>query len=107
MLSATVAALLLAASVTAYPVETPLQFIKRAPNPGVVINRCTVPGTLALAYDDGPYTYTQTLVDTLNKAGVKGTFFWTGTLYGCIYSQKTAIKNAYTSGHQIASHTWY
>lgn len=25
---------------------------------------------------------------------------------GCIYNQATAVKNAYDSGHQIASHTW-
>ncbi len=61
---------------------------------------------LALAYDDGPHTYTQQLVDMLDKAGVKGTFFWTGTLYGCIYKQTEAIKAAYKSGHQVASHTW-
>lgn len=25
---------------------------------------------------------------------------------GCIYNQKTALQNAYISGHQIASHSW-
>ena len=30
----------------------------------------------------------------------------TGTLYGCIYNQAAAIKKAFASGHQIASHTW-
>ena len=25
---------------------------------------------------------------------------------GCIYNQRTAVKKAYDSGHQIASHTW-
>lgn len=25
---------------------------------------------------------------------------------GCIYNQRTALQNAYRSGHQIASHTW-
>jgi peptidoglycan/xylan/chitin deacetylase (PgdA/CDA1 family) len=73
----------------------------------VVITKCSQAGVLALAYDDGPYQYTSTLVDILDKAGAKGTFFWTGTLYGCIYNQKAAVQKAYASGHQIASHTWY
>lgn len=107
MLSATIATLLLAASAGAYPVEDPIQFMKRAPSPGVVITKCTQPGVLALAYDDGPYQYTSALVDILDKAGAKATFFWTGTLYGCIYSQKAAVQKTFASGHQIASHTWY
>jgi len=61
---------------------------------------------LALAYDDGPYQYTSQLVDILDKAGAKATFFWTGTLYGCIYNQAAAVKKTYASGHQIASHSW-
>jgi peptidoglycan/xylan/chitin deacetylase (PgdA/CDA1 family) len=106
MLFQTVATLLLAAGVVAYPVESPISMIKRAPSPGIVITKCSKPGVLALAYDDGPYQYTQQLVDILNKGGAKATFFWTGTLYGCIYGQKAAVKSAYESGHQIASHTW-
>ncbi|KAG8813586.1 hypothetical protein FRC17_001493, partial [Serendipita sp. 399] len=47
-----------------------------------------------------------TLINTLNAAGAKATFFVTGTLYGCIHNQATAVKNAYNSGHQIASHSW-
>lgn len=107
MLTNTLTALLLAGSAAAYPVMDPVSFIQQAPSPGVVITKCTQPGVLALAYDDGPYQYTSTLVDILDKAGAKGTFFWTGTLYGCIYNQKAAIQKTYASGHQIASHTWY
>lgn len=97
---------LLAASVSALPVENPVDVIRRAPSPGVVIRQCTNPGQLALAYDDGPYQYTSELVDILDAAGAKATFFWTGTLYGCIYNQAAAVKKAFASGHQIASHTW-
>jgi peptidoglycan/xylan/chitin deacetylase (PgdA/CDA1 family) len=106
MLSNILAVALLAAGAVARPVESPIEVFKRAPSPGVVINKCTQPGVLALAYDDGPHTYTSQLVDILDKAGVKGTFFWTGTLYGCIYNQAAAVKKAFASGHQIASHTW-
>ncbi|KAF2131260.1 carbohydrate esterase family 4 protein [Dothidotthia symphoricarpi CBS 119687] len=92
---------------TAYPLVDPIQMFKRAgPAAGVVIQNCAAPGQIALAYDDGPYQYTQKLVDTLNAGGAKGTFFVTGTLYGCIYNYKSALQNAYNAGHQIASHTW-
>lgn len=64
------------------PVADPITIFNRAPTPGTVYTKCASPGTLALAYDDGPYQYTQTLVNTLNAAGAKGTFFFTGTLYG-------------------------
>lgn len=67
---------------SARAVPNPVEVFKRAHTPGVVINKCSKPGVLALAYDDGPYQYTSSLVDTLDKAGVKGTFFYTGTLYG-------------------------
>ena len=109
LFASTAAAVLLAAAtgVSALPVESPVEMFKRAgPSAGVVISKCTQTGVLALAYDDGPYKDTATLVDILDKGGAKGTFFWTGTLYGCIYGQRAAVKKAYESGHQIASHTW-
>ncbi|KAL2260412.1 hypothetical protein VTK26DRAFT_5581 [Humicola hyalothermophila] len=101
-----IAGLLLVSGVTALPTVSPLEYIKRAVNPGVVIQRCANPGMLALAYDDGPYQYTSQLVDILDRGGAKGTFFWTGTLYGCIYNQADAVKKTFASGHQVASHTW-
>lgn len=97
---------LLVAGASAYPAPNPIELMRRAPAPGIVITKCTNPGMLALAYDDGPYTYTSTLVDILDKAGAKGTFFWTGTLYGCIYKSQSAVEKTYKSGHQIASHSW-
>lgn len=107
MLAETLAAsLLLASGAVALPVMSPLEYLKRAVNPGVVIQRCTNPGMLALAYDDGPYQYTSQLVDILDRGGAKGTFFWTGTLYGCIYREANAVKKAFASGHQVASHSW-
>ncbi|KAF2249264.1 carbohydrate esterase family 4 protein [Trematosphaeria pertusa] len=97
----------LAAVTGAVPVLNPIQAIQAAgPPAGQVITKCTSPGMLALAYDDGPYQYTQKLADILSQGGAKGTFFVTGTLYGCIYNQKTAVQNAYKAGHQIASHSW-
>jgi peptidoglycan/xylan/chitin deacetylase (PgdA/CDA1 family) len=107
MLAETVVSVLLAAGVAAFPSESPIEYLKRAANPGVVISKCNNPNMLALAYDDGPYQYTSQLVDILDKGGAKGTFFWTGTLYGCIYKEAAAVAKAYASGHQVASHTWY
>lgn len=70
---------------SAVPVSDPITLFNRAPTPGTVYTRCSTPNTLALAYDDGPYQYTQSIVNKLNAAGAKGTFFVTGTLYGmCI-----------------------
>jgi Mn2+/Fe2+ NRAMP family transporter len=67
----------------AIPAPNPIQAIQAAgPAAGVVLTKCSSPGMLALAYDDGPYQYTQKLADILTAGGAKGTFFVTGTLYG-------------------------
>jgi len=73
-----------------------------------VITSCTVPGTVALTFDDGPYTWHKEIVDTLDAAGAKGTFFMNGYNYDCIYSEDAVdrINYSYSRGHQIASHTW-
>ncbi|THX78569.1 glycoside hydrolase/deacetylase [Aureobasidium pullulans] len=83
-----------------------LETRQSSPAAGVVYTKCTKPGLFALAFDDGPGPYTQELINTLNAAGAKATFFFTGTLYGCIYDRAAAVKAAYSSGHQVASHTW-
>ncbi|CAE6455340.1 unnamed protein product [Rhizoctonia solani] len=73
-----------------------------------VITSCSQPNTAAITFDDGPYTWTRTIVDKLNAAGAKGTFFVNGNNFGCIYSgnNPSNLKYAYDQGHQIASHTW-
>ncbi|KAH6638590.1 polysaccharide deacetylase [Truncatella angustata] len=91
---------------SAVSVPSPVDLIRRAHTTGTVITKCSKPGVLALAFDDGPYTYTSSLIDKLDAAGAKGTFFFTGTLYGCIYNQRAAVKKAYDNGHQVSSHTW-
>ncbi|KAF5350473.1 hypothetical protein D9756_008495 [Leucocoprinus leucothites] len=75
--------------------------------PGVVTS-CIKPGTAALTFDDGPYTFSANIVQLLNQHGAKGTFFYNGNNYGCIYDQENVdrIHSAMASGHQIASHTW-
>ncbi|KXN86830.1 Chitin deacetylase [Leucoagaricus sp. SymC.cos] len=69
---------------------------------------CTVPNTVALTFDDGPWIFARNVSDALTKAGVKGTFFYNGNNYDCIYNQARVddIKYVYAQGHQIGSHTW-
>ncbi|TFK27876.1 chitin deacetylase [Coprinopsis marcescibilis] len=72
--------------------------------PGEVILSCTEPNTVALTFDDGPYIWTQELVDMLDAADAKGTFYFRG----CIYDEDNVerVQYAFERGHQIASHTW-
>jgi peptidoglycan/xylan/chitin deacetylase (PgdA/CDA1 family) len=92
---------------TASAIPSPfLESRQSSPAPGIVYSKCSKPGVFALAFDDGPGQYTEELIKTLNAAGAKATFFFTGTLYGCIYNRAAAVKAAYSSGHQVASHTW-
>jgi len=73
-----------------------------------VISSCTEPNTVALTFDDGPWIYHQTVVDTLDAAGATGTFFFNGNNYACIYDQDSVTRVLYTlqHGHQVESHTW-
>lgn len=80
----------------------------RARAPAGVVTECSVPNTVAITFDDGPYTWTKELVDFLDANGAKGTFFFNGDNYGCIYDEQNAerVKYVYDKGHQVASHTW-
>ncbi|CAE6491102.1 unnamed protein product [Rhizoctonia solani] len=94
-----------AIQVSAAPVEAP----RFGPRAGAnLVTKCSVPNTVALTFDDGPYTWTQNLVDLLDENSAKGTFFFNGNNFGCIYDQANAdrVKYVYDKGHQVASHTW-
>ncbi|KAF8854599.1 glycoside hydrolase/deacetylase [Acephala macrosclerotiorum] len=79
---------------------------------GAGLYHCTTPGTIALTFDDGPYTYTQSVLDTLAKYNVQATFFINGNSLGKgrIDDPSTpwpqVLRNMYKAGHQLASHTW-
>ncbi|KAF2667914.1 glycoside hydrolase/deacetylase [Microthyrium microscopicum] len=79
---------------------------------GAGIYHCTVPGTIAITYDDGPYNYTSNVLDLFDKYNAKATFFITGNNLGKgeIDDPSTPwpaiIKRMESSNHQIASHTW-
>ncbi|KAK0737018.1 hypothetical protein B0T21DRAFT_364242 [Apiosordaria backusii] len=79
---------------------------------GAGIYDCVTAGDVALTFDDGPYLYTNDLLDKLKSYGAKATFFITGTNIGkgMINDPATPypaiIKRMHAEGHQIASHTW-
>ncbi|KAF4439600.1 bifunctional xylanase deacetylase [Fusarium acutatum] len=79
---------------------------------GQAIYDCEVNGGIALTYDDGPYTYTEDLLNILDEYNAKATFFITGRNLGkeAINDPATPwpnlIKRMINSGHQIGSHTW-
>ncbi|OUM61640.1 carbohydrate esterase family 4 protein [Piromyces sp. E2] len=75
-----------------------------------LIEHCIKPNTVALTFDDGPFEYTNKLLDTLKAANIKATFFINGENYWPdLVNQpenQLAIKRAHAEGHQVASHTW-
>ncbi|KAH9014780.1 carbohydrate esterase family 4 protein [Lactarius hengduanensis] len=73
-----------------------------------VITSCVKPKTAALTFDDGPYLYIYDISKQLIAAGAKGTFFWNGNNYRCIYDPESVkrVKYIYDNGHMVASHTW-
>lgn len=52
-----------------------------------------------MPYDDGSGQYTTPFLDILNKAGAKTTFFWTGTIYDCVYNNRAVIMAAFDAGY--------
>jgi peptidoglycan/xylan/chitin deacetylase (PgdA/CDA1 family) len=81
---------------------------KRAtiPADGTIIASCRVPGTVALTFDDGPFIYTQEVVNQLTAAGHRATFFQNGQNYDSIYNYQATLQSMIAGGHQIGSHTW-
>ncbi|KAI1369168.1 carbohydrate esterase family 4 protein [Xylaria arbuscula] len=79
---------------------------------GVGIYDCVNNGDIAVTFDDGPWDYTNDLLDTLAKYQAKATFFITGNNLhkGQINDPSTpwptVIQRMAAEGHQIASHTW-
>ncbi|CEJ54585.1 hypothetical protein PMG11_00889 [Penicillium brasilianum] len=73
---------------------------------GTVINHCTVPKTIAIAFDDGPYIYTEQVLDILANASIHATFFFNGDWKGNIYELSHIVRRTLAEGHQIGSHSW-
>lgn len=79
---------------------------------GSIITTCTTPGVIALTFDDGPYTYTNEILDLLDELDVKATFFVAGNNRGKGSIDNPSnpwtamLRRMYSAGHHIASHTW-
>ncbi|KAM3081469.1 hypothetical protein ACMFMG_004931 [Clarireedia jacksonii] len=81
------------------------------PYGGAGIYDCVNPGDIAFTFDDGPYLYTNDLLDKLAAYNAKATFMITGNNLGkgaidTTAQWSTVIKRMTSEGHQIASHTW-
>ncbi|KAI6711305.1 hypothetical protein JHW43_006135, partial [Diplocarpon mali] len=76
-----------------------------------IITSCTVPGTVAVTFDDGPSIYTAQLLDTLATYGVKATFFIVGAWQNRPIDDPSQpwiplLRRMHNEGHQLALHTW-
>lgn len=67
---------------------------------------------MALTFDDGPYIYTNQMLDNLERLGVTATFFIAGNNRGKGHIDDTStewpafLTRMHKAGHQMASHTW-
>ena len=86
--------------------------IGSVPYGGDGVYSCTVPGTVAITYDDGPYVYTSGVLDQFAAYNAKATFFITGNNIGKGPIDQAGsqwpgvIQRMIAEGHQVASHTW-
>lgn len=94
-----------------------LDYLAQLPRPqlgstpyGQVITSCTVPGTIALSFDDGPWLYTSDLMDLLQREDVHATFFVCGRNMAedqlTSFGHPQLLRRMVTSGHQVGTHTW-
>ncbi|KAI5460483.1 polysaccharide deacetylase [Mariannaea sp. PMI_226] len=94
----------LAAGAVASPMFTHHQRRQAIPF-GNVITKCTQKGVIALTFDDGPFEYTDEILDHLADAGMKATFFVNGNNWASIYDYQSTVKRMISDGHQVASHS--
>ncbi|KAK4097494.1 carbohydrate esterase family 4 protein [Parathielavia hyrcaniae] len=78
---------------------------------GVIINHCTVPGVVALTFDDGPFFYTDHVLELLEEYDAKATFFingenWSRAINDFSTPWPEILRRMDAAGHQIGSHTW-
>ncbi|ORY05314.1 glycoside hydrolase/deacetylase, partial [Basidiobolus meristosporus CBS 931.73] len=78
---------------------------KSAPPVGTFISHCSIPGTVAMSFVDGPHALTEQLLDTLKAKGLRVTFFVIGNALENP-DLKSIVKRAYDEGHHIGSHTY-
>lgn len=73
------------------------------------VDKCTVPNTLALTFDDGPSNFTEAVLDILKEHNARATFFVAGVNNGhgqLDIRYADTLRRMVSEGHQIGSHTW-
>lgn len=78
---------------------------------GELITTCNEPGTVALTFDDGPWEYTEDLLDILRDYEAQATFFVCGGNMGgdgqiTGYGHPHLLRRMVSEGHQVGTHTW-
>jgi peptidoglycan/xylan/chitin deacetylase (PgdA/CDA1 family) len=58
---------------------------------------------VALTFDDGPSSYTDSYLDILDQYGAKATFFLIGEQ---VSQYPDSVRRAVSEGNQVATHTW-
>ena len=74
---------------------------------GTYIDRCVIPGTVALTFDDGPFWFTADLLQILSEYGAPATFFLNGHNLGDVYASSDVVQRIVNEGHQLGSHTYF
>ncbi|CAG8756508.1 40669_t:CDS:2, partial [Gigaspora margarita] len=64
---------------------------------------CPTARDWGLTFDDGPTPFTTTLLDFLDKVGIKITFFVVGSR---VVENPQILQRIVRSGHQVGIHTW-
>lgn len=57
----------------------------------------------AITYDDGPASFTESILNELKKRDIKATFFWLSSRASSY--EKTIIPRAIAEGHELANHS--
>lgn len=78
---------------------------------GRVLTSCARPNTIALTFDDGPWKYTEDLLDLLGASGARATFFVCGGNMGgdgqlTRPGYPPLLRRMVREGHQVGTHTW-
>ncbi|KAF2794231.1 carbohydrate-binding module family 18 protein [Melanomma pulvis-pyrius CBS 109.77] len=83
-----------------------LSLASAAPPFGLQIYSCTTPGVIAPGFDDGPWIYSEDILNRMEAANFKATWFINGQNKGNIYDYNATLNRMISMGHQIGSHTW-
>jgi peptidoglycan-N-acetylglucosamine deacetylase len=95
----TIAVWMLLASLALYGV-----FERRAPVFGRIVSRGRSRGSIAITFDDGPTEpYTTQILDILEAAGARATFFVLGARG---VTSPATLRRAVADGHEVGNHTW-